>query len=92
MNQYTYGLAGQDIARIWNGFQSLIFVPFFCIMEVHATQEPKKVEALIRRLDLVARSRKNTACREPIAKPATLVGFCVLGVASQRKNSQREVF
>ena len=46
-------------------------------MEAHATQVTRKVEALIRRLDLVARSRKSKVCEEPIAKPATMVGFCV---------------
>jgi len=37
---------------------------------------------------LVAISRKSTACGEPVAKPATMVGFCRMGGASQPVKSK----
>ena len=35
---------------------------------------------MIRKLELVAGFSKSTACGEPVAKPATRVGLCVLAV------------
>ena len=79
----------RKIAR--NSFVNTVFVTFcsglssgrhLCII----TKIPPitaKVEAMICKLNLVAISRKSTACGEPVAKPATRVGFCVTGSLNQ---------